>query len=168
MRIAPASNRVPPRSDSNASACETRNVLVYSPAGADTELSDGIAQLGYRTAVFESWHDLEAVAARQAPYAVICLGIPSGASAPRHYGQRNSPSPPEIVPFVVVCEDGDFATRLRAVRCGAHEFLTAPVEALALVDRVEQIRKSFFGASGYRVLLVDDDDIVRRQKSWNR
>ncbi|MFW5695528.1 MAG: diguanylate cyclase [Alkalispirochaeta sp.] len=57
---------------------------------------------------------------------------------------------------VLVGDEDDFASRLRAVRYGADAFLAVPVEATQLVERVETM-VSDRGAEPYHVLIVDDD-----------
>jgi len=61
--------------------------------------------------------------------------------------------------IVVLSEDGGFEVRQRAVALGCHSFVTLPVDAAALLDRIGRLRVRPTG-DAYRVFALDDDDAI--------
>ena len=59
------------------------------------------------------------------------------------------------IPSIFLSSDGDFATRLGAVRAGGDAFFLKPVPPLALMASIESITQYSTGEP-YRVLVVDD------------
>lgn len=58
--------------------------------------------------------------------------------------------------LVVIADDASVQARIAAVRAGAAAYLTPPLNALGLVDRLESL-KGNGQAAPYRVMIVDDD-----------
>ncbi|CAK0763039.1 hypothetical protein CCP4SC76_3850001 [Gammaproteobacteria bacterium] len=59
-------------------------------------------------------------------------------------------------PLLLMSAQGDFQSRVRAVRLGAEGFLLKPLDVPQLVNRIERTLEERFAAP-YRVLIIDDD-----------
>ncbi|MFC6855731.1 diguanylate cyclase [Marivibrio halodurans] len=56
----------------------------------------------------------------------------------------------------VIADDASMRARIEAVRAGVEAYLTPPLDALGLVERLESLKRGV-RADPYRVMIVDDD-----------
>lgn len=61
--------------------------------------------------------------------------------------------------IVVLSRDGGFEVRQRAAKLGGESFVTLPVDAAALLDRIGRIRGHAEG-DAYRIFALDDDEAI--------
>jgi len=64
-------------------------------------------------------------------------------------------------PLVFIADDASIDARIAAVRAGAAAYLTPPLNALALIDRLESLSGAG-QAEPYRILIVDDDVVISK------
>ena len=62
-------------------------------------------------------------------------------------------------PLIVISNQGDLASRLRAARAGAAAYFVRPVTTVALIDKLDALTARSV-EEPYRILIVDDDLIV--------
>lgn len=64
------------------------------------------------------------------------------------------------MPVVIVSPYDDFEARLSAARLGAQGYFSGNVDTLRLVEKIETMSAKFAAAPDYRVLIVDDDEML--------
>lgn len=118
---------------------------------------------GYHAEHFNSIADINAALQQRLPDALIVdAQLPDEECDGLEYAARLQEQLGGPLPLLVLAQQDDFATQLRAVRAGAQGFFSKPVDISQLESRLE---RCFAQQSGepYRVLIVDDDhDLASR------
>lgn len=131
--------------------------LVEDDALLGQELAHVLGQFGYPTRLFTRIDEVEQAAALARPDALIMdvLFPAEGLNATEAVATR--PALRALgCPLLFISAQGDFHSRIRAVRLGAAAFLTKPLDVPRLVDCLERLFDAR-QAAPYRVLIVDDD-----------
>lgn len=149
---------------------------------AGQDLAQQIYHFGFQVQVVEGFHGLESIFVQHAYAAVLIdmdvLGALEPAAQPLSSGRGFRPSGPELpksgiqpvteairrwreagIPVIFISSRNDQEARLLAVRLGGVAFFARPVDAAALVDRLEQFDpgREFEPA---RVLIVESQPTV--------
>ncbi len=135
--------------------------LVDDDAEFSALLQAMLRKYGYLVMRFTSLTAFEAAITHTLPDAVLMdlmlhEDALAGADASKNL---HSQGPLQDVPFIFLSVRDDFEARLSAVRAGATRFLTKPVAILTLHHTLDLLVRHV-GVSPYRVLLVDDDEIL--------
>jgi len=134
--------------------------LVQLDAVLVADLTTQLGYFGYHVQVYESLHDLPAQAGPSTPSAII-------ASADILEGERSSyeqiasggAAQSQAPPLIVISNQGDLASRLRAARAGAAAYFVRPVTTVALIDKLDALTARSV-EEPYRILIVEDDLIA--------
>lgn len=134
---------------------EVSLVLLDATGGVADEIDGLVRPFGYRVHAITESGALEGAVARHAPSHVIVRlhgGAGDGAilEAVRTLSLESGPA------VVVIADDASVRARIEAVRAGVEAYLTPPIDALGLVDRLESLKRNG-RADPYRVMIVDDD-----------
>jgi len=122
------------------------------------EWSMQLRRLGYETREFESLAALELALVAKLPTAILADehladGRTSDFLTKRRNAGQNTP------PVIAVSNDGDFETRIEAVRAGVHAFFTKPIDIASLAVYLANISHPE-DVEVRRVILVDDAHVV--------
>ena len=124
------------------------------------ELTLLLAQFGYEAILFTRFAEAEAAAEKQRPDMIILdVLFPEeglNAASALHAG---SPLRSLGCPILFISAHDDFHSRIEAARFGASAYLLKPLDVPRLVDRLESVI-ALRNAEPYRVLVVDDDDLL--------
>ena len=116
------------------------------------DLPAQLDHFGYQVQIARASGDLRSVGEQPPPAAMIVCCAAGDSAALATASAIWTPAPP----LVVVAEQANLATRLRAVRAGADAFFGTPLNPIALVDKLDVLTAR--GAhEPYRVLIVDDE-----------
>jgi diguanylate cyclase (GGDEF)-like protein len=126
---------------------ETRRVVVVGDA------DDVAAQLRHYGFAVDTAPDLDGLAGGAARAAAVIVDLPRAPSV------RPASLQAIRAPILFVCDADDVASRLDAVRAGAHAYFTRPLDAATLVDRLDELVPAQV-AEPYRVLIVEDDALL--------
>jgi len=141
-------------------AAKSRAIVLaeLDPALA-SEFAAQLSYFGY-TAHIAAIADLRARIERIAPIAIITdvrALRPGEAHDDRLLSLRRKDA---LAPAIIILsDDGNLDTRLRAVRAGSDAFFTKPVTTSALIDKLDHFITRY-DAEPIRVLVVDDDPIL--------
>ena len=148
-----------------SAAVEERVVLLVDD---DQRLAELIAldlgRFGYRSHILSSADRLQDAVRELSPFAIIMDVIfpedPTG--GPKAVAQlvKALDRPP---PTIFISGDSDIATRLQAVRAGGKAFLVKPVDASALVDKLDELLRDRSSMDPYRVLIVENSTSLGEQ-----
>lgn len=142
----------------NNSSEVNRRIYILEP---DQQLGENLhstlQNFGYATEHFPTSAALQAAVNRQLPDVLIIDSHlneenPDGLAFVRELAAQL----PLPLPLLVISQQQDFDTRLRAVRVGVAGFFTKPVNFSALESRLDSIFVQRRGEP-YRVLIIDDD-----------
>lgn len=153
------------QSDATAANAEAAEfVILLAPPGETTDmLVRQIEDSGYRVQQV-SGHLDEVTGVGQARARAILLhsALPDAFKICRKLNEVFRQEYRANVPIIFLSDAGDFETHLRAVRSGAKAFVAAPLEARAIVRKIEELSRSVAFAP-HRVLIVEDDDMLAPQ-----
>ncbi|MDR3412828.1 MAG: diguanylate cyclase [Formivibrio sp.] len=112
------------------------------------QLASHLACFGYLVSVFTELGELQRAVLESPPNAVVMTtkGIELAESLRTQVN----------VPFLFIADEGDFATRLRAVQAGGAAYFLKPITAHDMIDTLDEltIRRE---PDPFRVLIVDDE-----------
>lgn len=139
-------------------ATEEKLVLLVDD---DQRLAELIAldlgRFGYRTHILSRPDLLESAVKEWAPCAIIMDVIfPEDASGGPKAVERLGKALDQPPPTIFISGNSDIATRLQAVRAGGKAFLVKPVDASALVDKLDELLRDRSSMDPYRVLIVEN------------
>ncbi|MEI6415331.1 MAG: response regulator, partial [Pseudomonadota bacterium] len=120
-------------------------------------LRQRLESFGYEVRLFTRIDAIEAAARLASPDILVVDAMfpEEGANATLAFSER--PVFQALTcPLLFMSAQGDFQSRVRAVRLGAEGFLLKPLDVPQLVNRIERTLEERF-AVPYRVLIVDDD-----------
>ncbi|MEQ8603848.1 MAG: diguanylate cyclase [Marivibrio sp.] len=138
-------------------------VLLVDPDEASaTEAAALLAPFGWRVETRADSLDLAASVSSLRPSHLL-LRLHAGrdnADLVRAVAQAARTSEPRT-PLIFIADDASIDARIAAVRAGAAAYLTPPLNALALIDRMEGLSGPG-QAEPYRILIVDDDVVISK------
>ncbi|MEP7190624.1 MAG: Hpt domain-containing protein, partial [Roseiflexaceae bacterium] len=121
------------------------------------DLTTQLGYFGYQVQAYESLPDPRAQAGRSVPSAIITsadiLEAQRGSYEPITNGRAAQNQAP---PLIVISNQGDLESRLRAARAGAAAYFVSPVTTVALIDKLDALTARSV-EEPYRILIVDDD-----------
>jgi diguanylate cyclase (GGDEF)-like protein len=146
-----------PARPNNDSDLNRRIYILEPDQQLGESLQSTLQNFGYTTAHFHTSTALQAAVNRQLPDVLIIDSQlneepPDGLAFVRELAAQL----PLPLPILVISQQQDFDTRLRAVRVGVAGFFTKPVNFSALESRLDSIFVQQRGEP-YRVLIIDDD-----------
>jgi diguanylate cyclase (GGDEF)-like protein len=124
------------------------------------DLTEQLAHFGYRVQAYDSPQDLDVQSAADLPGAIITsAGL--GETNQDCYEQltRICAAQGQARPLVVIANQSDLESRLRAARAGAAAYLVRPVATVALVDKLDALTARSI-ETPYRILIVEDEPIA--------
>lgn len=141
-------------------AVRTKSIAVITRRVSEfTDLFRQLQHFGYDTQCYETIRDLTLADITQAPYAVLidklqspedfCLADPG-----------NLVGGDTRIPVIVLSSATDFTSRLEAVRMGAIGYLDDQSDALRIIEKIEKLASQYYAPSSYRVLIVEEDEIL--------
>lgn len=124
------------------------------------DLTMQLSYFGYHVQTYESLHDSLAQAGTSAPSAIITSADILEAER-RSYEQfaNGGAAPGQVPPLIVISNQGDLVSRLRAARAGAAAYFVWPVTTVALIDKLDALTARSI-EEPYRILIVDDEPIA--------
>ncbi|MEK8090194.1 diguanylate cyclase [Thermithiobacillus plumbiphilus] len=143
----------PGKSPSPASDTLARIHLLAQASPEMQELRQQLAYFGYAIEPLANWQALQALRADERGLALIDLDLlDAGVSLS---AQADQPD----MSLVFLSQQGDLATRLRAVRLGGSAFFQRPLDTTALIDAIDGL-VTRAGRAPYRVLIVEDSSTL--------
>lgn len=146
-----------------APEAEAAPVLLIDPdPQSAAEAVDLLAPFGWR---IETRPDAEGLSARldeaRPSHLVLRLhGARDNAALIQAASSAAAATTPKT-PLLFIADDASIKARIAAVRAGAGAYLTPPLNALALIDRLETLA-GVGRAEPYRILIVDDDVVISK------
>lgn len=67
---------------------------------------------------------------------------------------------PKKIPIIIISSQGDYSTRLAAVRLEIDGFFTDQADILSIVDKIRNLDKARQTQKSYNILIVDDDEML--------
>ncbi len=131
--------------------------LVEEDVPLGETLRQRLESFGYEVRLFTRIDAIEAAARLASPDILVVDAMfpEEGANATLAFSER--PVFQALTcPLLFMSAQGDFQSRVRAVRLGAEGFLLKPLDVPQLVNRIERTLEERFAAP-YRVLIIDDD-----------
>jgi diguanylate cyclase (GGDEF)-like protein len=124
------------------------------------DLTTQLGYFGYQVQAYESLHDPRTQAGRSAPSAIITSADVLEAQRDSYEQIASSRAAPnQVPPLIVISNQGDLESRLRAARAGAAAYFVWPVTTVALIDKLDALTARSVDEP-YRILIVDDDPIA--------
>ena len=121
------------------------------------KIASQITCFGYQCQCFSSTEALRAAVRTQAPAALIMdIRFPEGVDEGTLALEALHREIGATIPTVFVSGRSDFDARIKAVQAGGQAFLPKPVDALALVNALDDLTGQQ-QPGAYRVLIVDDE-----------
>lgn len=138
--------------------------ILLAPPGDETEaLAGQIEELGCPVRRMSDLADESAIGADANIRAILVhTALPQGNQMCRQLIERFRRQHRAHVPIVHLSHTGDFRARLQAVRAGSAAFVTGPLNATAIVEKIEEASAAA-SFTPYRVLVVEDDDVLAAQ-----
>jgi len=160
----PARGIETPSGAASARVGQAPSVLLLAPPGEDTDsLAGQIERHGYRVRVVSDVADKDNGGGEARAEAILLhTAMPQGHKICRRLKEELQREFRSDAPIIFLSEPGDFHSRLRAVRAGASAFVTAPLEASAIVRKIRELSGPMVFAP-YRILVVEDDDMLALQ-----
>jgi diguanylate cyclase (GGDEF)-like protein len=147
-----------PATDPDAAENRLIWLLRLDPALA-ADLTTQLGYFGYHVQAYDSLLGSLAQTNGSTPSAII-TGADMLETERRSYEQGADGSAPRpLPPLIVISNQGDLASRLRAARAGAAAYFVWPVTTVALIDKLDALT-SHSVEEPFRILIVDDDPIV--------
>jgi DNA-binding response OmpR family regulator len=146
-----------PAAPSAGRAAKEGPIFVLAQSDFGAPLRRRLTDQGRAVRHFTSAEEIDDEALDLLPRAIVVHGaFPRGAEVCRSIAETVRQESGADIPIVFVSNSGDFATRLRAVRAGAKDYLVEPLDAAEVVRAVDR------PAAGdafrpYRILIVEDD-----------
>jgi diguanylate cyclase (GGDEF)-like protein len=133
--------------------------IIASPrdAGAAKKLSAGLVQFGYGAFVV---NDLEAFRSAYNSQYLKAVVIFTALDEDDLGAIQGITRTNAAIPVIIVAPYDDFEARLSAARLGARGYFAGTPETLAMVGKIEEMSARFDAAPSYRVLIVDDDEML--------
>ena len=126
-------------------------------AAAARKLSGSLAQFGYGAHLVNDLAAFAEAYKHQYLKAVVVYSAMSEKEL-KHIQAIIQTNP--AIPVLIVSPYDDFEARLRAARLGAQGYFTGAPDTLAYVEKIEAMAAKFAPAPDYRVLIIDDDDML--------
>jgi diguanylate cyclase (GGDEF)-like protein len=146
--------------DTDAGVAKRLIWLVQLDPSLAADLTTQLGYFGYHVQAYESLHDPRAQAGTSTPNAIITSA--DILEAEREVYERIASSeaaPGQGPPLLVISNQGDIASRLRAARAGAAAYFVWPVTTAALIDKLDGLKARAVDEP-YRILIVGDDAVV--------
>lgn len=138
-----------------------RIVLIEDDLDYATELSLGLSQFGYEAIHYAGFATAEPAILADPPDALV-VDITLTGQTPSDGTLAIPPLFEKMgyrLPTVFLTARMDFTARMNAARAGGDAFLTKPTDAPSVAARIEMLLQER-GKAPYRVLIVDDDEIL--------
>lgn len=149
-----------------AAQSDSRRVfLLESEPGLGDALASDLEPFGYRIQAYGGMASLDRALKEDAPDAVLLdVSFPRDVRSLAGLAAEVRAAGRPSLPLLLVSNTEDPDARLAAVRAGGDAFLTKPLNVVSLVDQLDRLtwRQP---AVPYRVLIVDDDDLICRRYS---
>jgi diguanylate cyclase (GGDEF)-like protein len=126
-------------------------------AAAARKMSDSLQQFGYATALV---NDLEAFADAYKNQFLKSVIIYSSLAENDLKHIQSIVQTNAAIPVIIVSPYDDFEARLSAARLGAQGYFSGSIDTLKLIEKIETMSAKFAEAPDYRVLIVDDDEML--------
>jgi diguanylate cyclase (GGDEF)-like protein len=124
------------------------------------DLTTQLGHYGYHVQVYESLHDPQVQSGTRRPNAIIISADFLEAEREIHEQIAGSGAVPgQAPPLLVISNQGDIASRLRAARAGAAAYFVGPVTTAALIDKLDALTAQAVDEP-YRILIVGDDTVA--------
>jgi DNA-binding response OmpR family regulator/HPt (histidine-containing phosphotransfer) domain-containing protein len=145
---------------SETSAQDGHVVLLAPPGDATEMLARQIEQRGYRVrSITDSTGTENSDGDMRARAVLVHTALPQGHKICRRLAEEIQRTSRTNLPIIFLSDTDEFTSRLQAVRAGAAAFLAAPLDAAAVVSKIEELSASPVFAP-YRILIVEDDDML--------
>jgi diguanylate cyclase (GGDEF)-like protein len=133
-------------------------LLRLDPALA-ADLTTQLGYFGYHVQAYESLIEPLGQAGTSAPSAIITSADMLESERKAYQQAANGAAPRPLPPLIVISNQGDLASRLRAARAGAAAYFVWPVTTVALIDKLDALTSRSI-EEPFRILIVDDDPVV--------
>jgi diguanylate cyclase (GGDEF)-like protein len=134
-------------------------LLRLDPALAH-DLTVQLGHFGYHAQAYDAPRDPGAQAGQGAPGAIITSAdFLEAANGSHELLAIFGAGPGQAPPLIVIADQGDFASRLRAVRAGAAAYFVRPTTTVALIDKLDALTARSV-EEPYRILIVEDEPIA--------
>lgn len=140
-----------------SAATERKPLFIVDPDNERaSQTASQIAAFDYHSRLFSSVEDALSAVSDTLPCAIVTeLEFPSGPLDGAKLASRLGGT----IPVIVMTERTDFAARLAVARCGCAAYLPKPIEALDVVNWIDDLTGLKPGAD-LRVIVLDDDRLV--------
>jgi diguanylate cyclase (GGDEF)-like protein len=149
-----------PEADIDAGVANRLIWLVQLDPLLVADLTTQLGYFGYHVQAYESLDDSRVQAGTSTPTAIITSA--NILEAEREIYKQIASSGVALgqgPPLLIISNQGDIASRLRAARAGAAAYFVWPVTTVALIDKLDALTARSV-EEPYRILIVDDDPIT--------
>lgn len=136
-------------------------ILSTDPAN-DQHLEEQLRHFGYRVQICRTAEACAQTVRTEQPDVLILFSELSPAEVAAAKTVQAAIQSPLQTQLIVISATDRFETRLEAVRIGAHGFFCMPLDALQVIDKIEQLAEKFRTMPSYHVLIIDDDEILMK------
>lgn len=156
----PASSPVPSPSGARASELGGSVRILSRDESLCTELVPQLQAFGFEVEVFDRFTAFKA-STDQGGTALALVDLEASGPDPVDLAALGAARGTNgvLLPLVVISEQGDLPNRLQAVRAGAKAYLSKPLDAFRLLDRLDALNP-MLQQDPVRVLIIEDDPVL--------